>query len=138
MEAIGQLTGGIAHDFNNILQGIIGYLALAEERAGRAGDDRLGRYLEQRAPVVAARARPDPADAHLQPRPARRAPAVLARRRWSREALKLLRSSLPATLELETELDDALPAVARDPVQVEQVLLNLCINARDAMERRRA
>ena len=50
------------------------------------------------------------------------------------EAAALLRSSLPATLELRTELDKGLPEVRIDPVQFEQVLLNLCINARDAME----
>jgi CheY-like chemotaxis protein len=61
-----------------------------------------------------------------------RRPASLAA--LVREGLKLLRSSLPATLELRTELDEALPAVAADPVQVEQVLMNLCINARDAMD----
>ncbi len=86
MEAIGQLTGGIAHDFNNILQGILGNLVLAEERQAELGDDRLGRYLERARAVVAACARPDPADAHLQPRAGRRAPPVLARRPGARGA----------------------------------------------------
>ncbi len=51
-----------------------------------------------------------------------------------KEAVKLLRSTMPATLELETELDDEAPQVMLDPVQVDQVLLNLCINARDATD----
>ena len=50
------------------------------------------------------------------------------------EAVKLLGSSLPATVELRTALEQDLPAVMIDPVQVEQILLNLCINARDAMD----
>ena len=133
MEAIGQLTGGIAHDFNNILQGILGNLVLAEERQAELGDDRLGRYLE-RARQSSQRAR-DLIQQMLtfsRGRGGERRPSSLAG--LAREALKLLRSSLPATLELRTELDDALPPVAADPVQVEQVLMNLCINARDAMD----
>jgi PAS domain S-box-containing protein len=133
MEAIGQLTGGIAHDFNNILQGILGNLVLAEERQAELGDDRLGRYLE-RARQASQRAR-DLIQQMLtfsRGRRGERKPASLAV--LTHEGLKLLRSSLPATLELRTELDDALPAVAADPVQVEQVLMNLCINARDAMD----
>jgi CheY-like chemotaxis protein len=133
MEAIGQLTGGIAHDFNNILQGILGNLVLAEERQAELGDERLGRYLE-RAHQASQRAR-DLIQQMLtfsRGRGGERRPASLAA--LTREGLKLLRSSLPTTLELRTELDDALPLVAADPVQVEQVLLNLCINARDAMQ----
>jgi PAS domain S-box-containing protein len=133
MEAIGQLTGGIAHDFNNILQGILGNLVLAEERQAELGDDRLGRYLE-RARLASQRAR-DLIQQMLtfsRGRGGERGAASLAA--LTREGLKLLRSSLPATLELRTELDEALPPVPADPVQVEQVLMNLCINARDAMD----
>jgi PAS domain S-box-containing protein len=133
MEAIGQLTGGIAHDFNNILQAILGNLVLAEERQAELGDERLGRYLE-RAHQASQRARDLIQQMLTFSRGQRgeRRPASLAA--LTREGLKLLRSSLPATLELRTELDEALPAVPADPVQVEQVLMNLCINARDAME----
>ena len=75
MEAIGHLTGGIAHDFNNILHGILGNLALAAERRARADDAQARQLPRARAALEPARARPDPADAHLQPRPARRAAA---------------------------------------------------------------
>jgi PAS domain S-box-containing protein len=132
MEAIGQLTGGIAHDFNNILQGILGNLVLAEERQAELGDERIGRYLE-RARQSSQRAR-DLVQQMLtfsRGRRGERKPAALAA--LVREAVKLLRSSLPATLELRTELAEGLPAVAIDAVQIEQVLMNLCINARDAM-----
>ncbi len=132
MEAIGHLTGGIAHDFNNILTSVMGYIALAEERPGSRKDGRLGKYLEQ-AHVASTRAR-DLIQQMLtfsrarrgEPRPLSLAPLV-------KESLKLLRSMLPATIELETDLDPELPAVLLDPVQIGQVLLNLCINARDAM-----
>src|SRR5690606_34754962 len=51
-----------------------------------------------------------------------------------RDATKLLRASFPSTVEMQADLDAELPAVLIDPVQLEQVLLNLCINARDAMQ----
>ena len=132
MEAIGHLTGGIAHDFNNILTGVMGYIALAGERRASQRDARLGKYLEQ-AHLASVRAR-DLIQQMLtfsrsrrgEARPLSLAPLV-------KESLKLLRSTLPATIELKTELDADLPAVLLDPVQIGQVLLNLCINARDAM-----
>jgi PAS domain S-box-containing protein len=132
MEAIGQLTGGVAHDFNNILQGILGNLVLAEERQAELGDARLGRYLE-RARQSSQRAR-DLIQQMLtfsRGRPGERKPSSVAD--LASGALPLLRSSLPATIELRTELEPGLPAVALDRVQIEQVLLNLCINARDAI-----
>src|SRR3982750_1652920 len=55
MEAIGQLTGGIAHDFNNILQGVIGYVVLAQECLEKSEDPRIARYLN-RALAAANRA----------------------------------------------------------------------------------
>ena len=133
MEAIGQLTGGIAHDFNNILQGILGNLVLAEERQEELGDAKLGRYLE-RAHAASQRAR-DLIQQMLtfsrgksgERHPA--APAALIA-----DATRLLRPTLPATIELETSLDADTPGALIDTVQFEQVLLNLCINARDAMQ----
>jgi PAS domain S-box-containing protein len=135
MEAIGHLTGGIAHDFNNILTGVMGYVVLAQERAATAGDPRLIQYLE-RASESALRAR-DLIQQMLtfsrgqrgDPRPMDPGPLV-------QEAVKLLRSTLPATVALITEREQGVPPVRVDPVQVEQVLMNLCINARDAMSGR--
>ncbi|HEX9179779.1 MAG TPA: PAS domain S-box protein, partial [Burkholderiales bacterium] len=132
MEAIGHLTGGIAHDFNNILTSIMGYVVLSAERQARFGDPRLGKYLEQ-AHLSCERAR-DLIQQMLtfsrgrrgEPRPISLPPLV-------NESVKLLRSSLPATLEIQTALLEDVPAVMLDPVQLEQILLNLCINARDAM-----
>jgi PAS domain S-box-containing protein len=132
MEAIGHLTGGIAHDFNNLLTSILGYVTLAAERC-EGSDPKLDGYL-QRAALSCGRAR-DLIHQMLtfsrgrrgEPRPLTLAPLV-------RESVKLLRSSLPSTVELRTELDDDAPPVLLDPVQLEQVLMNLAINARDAMQ----
>jgi PAS domain S-box-containing protein len=133
MEAIGQLTGGIAHDFNNILTGIMGYLVLAGERPAAFEDPRLARHLEQ-ARLGAQRARDLIQQMLMFSRGRRGSAHPVALGPLIAEATALLRSSLPATLELRTELDKGLPEVRIDPIQFEQVLLNLCINARDAME----
>ena len=133
MEAIGQLTGGIAHDFNNILQGILGNLTLASERQAELGDARLGRYLE-RVQHSAQRARELIGQMLTFSRGQRGARRPVALADLVRDACKLLRSTLPSTIDLRLNLEDALPALELDPVQVEQVLLNLCINARDAMK----
>jgi len=133
MEAIGQLTGGIAHDFNNILTGIMGYLVLAGERPAAFDDARLARHLEQ-ARLGAQRARDLIQQMLTFSRGRRGSAQAVALGPLVAEATALLRSSLPATLELRTELEKGLPEVRIDPVQFEQVLLNLCINARDAMD----
>ena len=132
MEAIGQLTGGIAHDFNNILQGILGNLTLAGERQAELRDARLARYLE-RAQHSAQRARELIGQMLTFSRGQRgtRRPVQLAD--LVRDACKLLRSTLPSTIELRVNIDEDVPVLEVDPVQVEQVVLNLCINARDAM-----
>jgi PAS domain S-box-containing protein len=132
MEAIGQLTGGIAHDFNNILTSIVGYLALAEEHPAASGDARLGRYLQQ-TQAAARRARDLIQQMLTFSRGQRGSPRPLSLANVVAESTALLRSTLPATMEIETDWDRRLPTVLVDPVHVEQVLLNLCINARDAM-----
>jgi PAS domain S-box-containing protein len=132
MEAIGQLTGGVAHDFNNILQSILGNLTLAGERVEELADARLARYLE-RAQLSAQRARELIQQMLTFSRGKRGEPRLLPLAPLVAQAVKLLRPTLPSTIEVRLELDDEAPPVKVDPVQAEQVLLNLCINARDAM-----
>jgi len=133
MEAIGQLTGGIAHDFNNILTAMLGYMVLAGEHVESLGDEKLSRYLD-RAQRSGQRAR-DLIQQMLtfsrgqrgEPRPVSLVPLI-------QEWVGLLESTLPSSVEIETNLDPQVPAVLLDPLQFEQVLMNLCINARDAMQ----
>jgi len=132
MEAIGQLTGGIAHDFNNILQGILGNLSLASERQAELADARLGKYLE-RAQHSAQRARELIGQMLTFSRGQRGARRPVSLPDLVHDASKLLRSTLPSTIDLRLSVENAVPAMELDPVQVEQVVLNLCINARDAM-----
>ena len=132
MEAIGQLTGGIAHDFNNLLQGITGSLDLVQRRIsqGRLGD--LDRFITgamtsaNRAAALTHRllafARRQP----LDPRPVQVNPLV-----GSME--ELLRRTLGERVELELRLSGTLWLTRCDSNQLESAILNLAINARDAM-----
>ena len=132
MEAIGQLTGGIAHDFNNILASVMGYIVLAEERATDADDGRAADYLGQ-ALSSCRRARDLIQQMLTFSRGGRGEPRALSLAALVREAKPMLRSALPSTLAIEIDVDDMAPAVWMDEVQAHQVVLNLAINARDAM-----
>ncbi len=132
MEALGHLTGGIAHDFNNLLAAIMGNIALAAEREATLGDARLGHYLDQ-ALLSSKKARDLIRQMLTYSRGARGERRAASITGLVRQASALLRSSLPATVELETDLVAEVLVARVDPVQVEQVLMNLCINARDAM-----
>ncbi len=135
MEAIGQLTGGIAHDFNNILTSVIGYLVLGLERAEVLGDPKLQRQLGQ-AHLAAQRARELIAQmlAFARRQRGERRPLSLAP--LVSQTLQLLRATLPSslTLDFQATAGDDETQVSADAVQLEQVLFNLCINARDAIQ----
>jgi PAS domain S-box-containing protein len=132
MEALGHLTGGIAHDFNNLLTSIMGYVVLASEESAAAAGGRLSKYLDQ-ARFSCERAR-DLIQQMLtfsrgqrgQPRPVVLAKLVAA-------SVNLFSSSLPARIAMELRLECDVRAVMVDPVQLDQILLNLCLNARDAI-----
>jgi two-component system cell cycle sensor histidine kinase/response regulator CckA len=132
MEAIGQLTGGIAHDFNNLLTSIMGYVTLAGERESALGDARLGGYLAQ-AQRSCERARDLIQQMLMFSRGHRGSPRSVPLAAVVRGAIATLRAGLPDTMEISADLDDQACPVHVDPAQVEQVLLNLSINARDAM-----
>jgi PAS domain S-box-containing protein len=132
MEAIGQLTGGIAHDFNNLLTSIMGYIVLATERQASLGDSRLASYLDN-AHASCERARHLIEQMLMFSRGQRGAPRPLALAPRVEQVLALLRPSFPDSIQLLTDLDTEAPTVMLDPVQLEQVLVNLCINARDAL-----
>ncbi len=130
MEAIGQLTGGIAHDFNNLLSAMLGNLELLE---ARLGDDPIARRLARSATRAGERgakltqqllafARKQ----HLRPEPVDINAAVAGMG-------DLLRRTIGGTIRLKTELQPELWPALADPNQIELVILNLAINARDAM-----
>jgi PAS domain S-box-containing protein len=132
MEAIGHLTGGIAHDFNNILTSILGYTMMGLERADASGDETFQRYLQQ-IRTSGERARDLIRQMLTFSRGQRGEPRPLSLPRVVREAISLFRSTFPSSITFDILTDDSAPHVIIDPIQFEQVLMNLCINARDAM-----
>jgi PAS domain S-box-containing protein len=129
LEAVGQLAGGIAHDFNNLLTGILSYadLMLQEARPGdpiRADLEQI-RHAGERAAALTRQLLAFSRRQVLQPR-------VLSLNASVTELDSMLRRLLGADVALETRLDDGLGYVLADPGQLEQVLVNLVVNARDA------
>jgi len=130
LESIGLLAGGVAHDFNNLLVGILGYAdLLASEAQPGSEAEEAARTIIQAAQRAAGLTRQLLAVARLgQHRSERVDLNALAR-----EATTLLGRILDKSIRLETSLDGALHQVQGDPGQLQQVLLNLAVNARDAM-----
>jgi signal transduction histidine kinase/DNA-binding response OmpR family regulator len=132
MEAVGQLTGGIAHDFNNMLTGIIGALDLIRLRLASGRHDDLPRYLDaahgsaQRAASLTQRLLAFSRRQPLQTQPTAVNPLI-------RSLAELLQRSLGETIRFEQALEDDAGLALVDPSQMENALLNLALNARDAM-----
>lgn len=132
LEAVGRLTGGIAHDFNNLLTAILGTVHLLERHLGASADDRARRLLTAARDAVARGAK---LNASLL--------AFARRQPLKREALDanalvagfepLLQRALGELVTLRLSLATQLPACQADAAQLEAALLNLAINARDAM-----
>ncbi|MEJ2590204.1 MAG: PAS domain S-box protein [Candidatus Thiodiazotropha sp.] len=132
MEAVGQLTGGIAHDFNNILGSVLGFAELAQDRFGHL-DNKLSDYLHQ-IEAAGIRARDLIRQLLIFSRGEHvGAVAAISLSPLVKEFVKMLVPILPATVEIRTELPEVSPSVKVDPVHVQQLLMNLCINARDAI-----
>jgi len=129
MEALGQLTGGIAHDFNNLLTVVVGGLDII---AKRAEDEKLKRYAENalgaadRGARLTAQLLAFSRVQRLEVRPTFVAPLIHNMR-------PLLKNVLGPGINKEYDLDEALMPVMADPTQLEVAILNLAINARDAM-----
>jgi len=130
MEAVGTLAGGIAHDFNNILTGVIGYSELARARlpASHPSSDDLGhvlaageraRDLVRRILTFSRKHKPEKRAVSLKP--------VIS------EILQLLRATMPAAIEIHSDLQNTGGCVLADPAQIHQGLLNLATNAVHAM-----
>jgi PAS domain S-box-containing protein len=131
IEAVGQLTSGVAHDFNNLLTAVIGNLELLETRLGKT-DDHSARLLAA-AEAAAERGARLTAQLLAFSRQQRMSPEPVDLNRVVDAMGELLQSTIGATTSIETRLSpDLWPALA-DSSQIELVLLNLAINARDAM-----
>ncbi len=132
MEAVGHLAGGVAHDFNNLLQAILGYTEMAmreispdtkhfhdligvQKAAERAGS------LTRQLLTFSRRQTLDPVNLNLN--------TVIA------DVAKMLRRLIGEHIELNMSLGESINTVRADPGMLDQVLMNLCVNARDAMPR---
>ena len=130
MEAVGQLAGGVAHDFNNILTAIVGYTDLLA--AEFTGDSRQLEDLEEirkaarRATALTRQLLSFSRKQLLEPR-------IIDVNSIVTNLDKMLRSLISENIDLKTTLADDLDAARVDPNQLEQVIMNLAINARDAM-----
>ncbi|WP_407696538.1 PAS domain S-box protein [Sphingomonas abietis] len=132
MEAVGQLTGGIAHDFNNLLQGITGSLEIVQRRVAQGKLDDLDRFIAgastaaNRAAALTHRLLAFSRRQPLDPKPVRANQLVASME-------DLLRRTIGERIELELVLAGGLWVTRCDPNQLESAILNLVINARDAM-----
>ncbi len=131
MEAIGALAGGIAHDFNNILGAILGYAEMVQEDSPAGSNMRKDidqvvkashRAKDLVKQILAFSRQAESDRIPLQP-------AIIIK-----EALKMLRASLPTTIAIEQDVESEVELVLADPTQIHQVIVNLCTNAFHAME----
>lgn len=129
LEALGTLAGGIAHDFNNLLGGIIGYAELvraaATSEATRADVAELLQYAERGKQLVK--------QILIFTRQESRERRPLSLAQTVDEAGRMLRATLPATIEMKIQVDSQAPRVLADATSVHQVLMNLANNAAHAM-----
>ncbi len=131
MEAIGVLAGGIAHDFNNILSALMGFTDLAKMEA--EGNNALVGYLDE---VSAASLRARDLVRHILTfsRKADETTQIFSLNHLIKETLKFIRASIPASIEIRSELNTKTDQVLGDPTFFHQVLMNLFTNAAHAMK----
>ncbi len=133
MEAIGTLAGGMAHDFNNIVGAILGYVGLAKDDAPDNGElqadlAEISKAAHRAKEVIKQILTFSRLQEHS------RKPVQL--HLIAQEAFKLIRATLPSTIEIRLKVEGAIPVVLADATQMHQVLMNLATNAGHAMQER--
>ncbi len=132
LDSIGQLTGGVAHDFNNILSSIMGYTSLAIEECPENNQEFLG-YLEE-VSKAGTRAKELISQLMAFSRRETKEAELLSLAELVTEALNMLKPTIPAAVELNSDINEDLPLIRASAVQIHQVLTNLVINASDAIQ----
>jgi signal transduction histidine kinase/ActR/RegA family two-component response regulator len=131
IQAIGTLAGGIAHDFNNILFPIIGYTEMTLDEV--AEDSHAQTYLKE-VLKAANRAKDLVQQILTFSRQSGQERKPIKVQYIIKEALKLLRASIPTTIDIAVDLEPECPAIMGDATQIHQVIMNLCTNAYQAMQ----
>ena len=133
MEALGQLAGGIAHDFNNVLGIIMGYIDMALDRYSHEAPEKMVSYLEtamqasERGKDLVTQMLTFNRSDNWDERPLQFGPLI-------KENLKMLQSILPSSIKIKLNCENDLPSIVMDPAKLQQLIMNLCINAKDAMD----
>ncbi len=130
MEAMGTLAGGIAHDFNNILSVIIGYTELVKDSLSASSD--ASKNL-QNVMIASLRAKKLVQQILVFSRQDQTELVIMNPTKIINETLRMLRSSLPATIEIKADIDKKIGLILADSTQVSQILMNLATNAYHAM-----
>ena len=131
MEAIGTLAGGIAHDFNNILGAILGYAEMAREDCPQ--ESILANDLDQ-VVLAATRAKDLVKQILTFSRQTETERIPIQPAIMVKETIKMLRSSLPTTIDIQQDIDAEASFILADPTHIHQILMNLCTNAYHALE----
>ncbi|WP_022669040.1 response regulator [Desulfospira joergensenii] len=131
MESIGTLAGGIAHDFNNILSAIMGYAELAKDKifSGQNINNEIDQILKSsaRAAELVRHILTFSRKSNHSLEPC--SPHIIVK-----EALQMLRASIPTTIQIKEEIDGDSGEIMGDPVNIHQIVVNLCTNSLHAME----
>jgi len=133
MKALGQLTAGIAHDFNNILASIMGYAELTKEFLISDGNSKLATYQDE-VLIAGTRAKDLISQLLTYSRDSTGNTTNVSLQPLVKEVVKLLKSSFPTTIDITLKIDKDLPNITIDPVQIEQVIMNHCLNSKEAID----
>jgi len=132
METIGQLAAGMSYDFNNILASILGYSRLARRLTQKMENTELERYLGE---IIKAGSRASKLVDEMLLFVRSDAPTakITSVKDIVMDSLKLMQGSFPSSIKTKILADDDISPILIDPIQLQQILMNLCINANDAM-----
>ncbi len=131
MEAVGSLAGGIAHDFNNILAAILGYTDLAKDDTDK--NSQVAGYLDQ-IMLAGNRAKDLVRQILTFSRQSDTGRTTFKLEKVIEEAIKMLRPSIPTSIEIHQEIDSDIGYIFANPSKLHQVLINLCTNSFQSME----